>query len=748
MNEKDNLKDNLIHKAQDKDKSFPKSRHFFFEDNSNTESIKNSEALSEYDDEIASEKDVNSYRHSKDNYNNGYAFLGVANKSYSHKAVNSIIGFKFRKSKIFEEDDRKSKESYSATYHKVLNFSKRTHYILYMCNLLSFSINYEAIWRFPYYFISAEGAIFFIPFIIFYFLLGIPILTLESSLGQIFKAWPLGNFLGNTKKEYNYNFSIMTIKILVLVISYIITLYFGSLVSQSIHYFFLAFSSKLPWGFQLDNDKLYNLDFYKNKFIVHDSTHQNFDIFKLGDINYHKLMSTFIFWFIFYLLLIFRMDITKHKFVYRFLCFGPIIIILLIFLACIHPRKGFIQGCIYFLIPNMEKLLNYRPWLCGINQAVFLLMLGNGKNLIFSSTIKENDNVYSRSTLTSLLVLFLGAFCTFFSCIYAGLISEELNLDNINEIPFNNSNLPFITYLLALGMMKYNRFFSILFLLSLIIIGFQTLYLFVVHISSFLQKTFNRYLNYYTAPLLLCSVNFILCIPYTRSQGQFFLEWIDKYISFLPIIFVIFYEILFINEKLGINVLLEIIANKTGIVLPLYIFYFTKYITPFVLVIMMILAFVYQYNNKQISIITNIIEWTFLLSPFLVFIIFFIRDWNNEKYGSFKKVDDNILKNNIFTNFPKRINTRKGTETFEDISNQQIKKIRNSSFSNKKRKEKYILHNALNSLDEDDEIELALKQQNDDMLNSADYNSVSMSNNNTRKPTIEMEYINKNEKNQ
>ena len=164
------------------------------------------------------------------------------------------------------------------------------------------------------------------------------------------------------------------------------------------------------------------------------------------------------------------MDITKHKFIYRFLCFGPIIIIILIFLACIHPRKGFIQGCIYFLIPKMEKLLTYKPWLCGINQAVFLLMLGNGKNLIFSSTIKENDNVYSRSTLTSLLVLFLGVFCTFFSCIYAGLISEELKLDSINEIPFNNSFLPFLTYLLALGMMKYNRFFSILFLLSLIFI--------------------------------------------------------------------------------------------------------------------------------------------------------------------------------------------------------------------------------------------------------------------------------------
>ena len=377
-------------------------------------------------------------------------------------------------------------------------------------------------------------------------------------------------------------------------ISFIITLYFGSLVSQNIHYFFLAFSSHLPWAFQLDIDKLYNLDFYKNKFIIHDSTHHNFDILKLGDINYHKLFSTFVFWFIFCLILIFRMDITKHKFIYRFLCFGPIIIIILIFLACIHPRKGFIQGCIYFLIPKMEKLLTYKPWLCGINQAVFLLMLGNGKNMIFSSSIKENDNVYSRSTLTSLLVLFLGVFCTFFSCIYAGLIAEELNLDDIDDIPFNNSNLPFITYLLALGIMKHNRIFSIIFLLALIIIGYQTLYLLLINLSSFLQKFFDIYLNYYTAPLLLCFINFILCIPYTRFQGQFFLEWIDKYVSFLPLMFIVLYEILLINDKIGINLLLEIISNKTGIVLPLYIFYFTKYITPIILIIMIAFAFVYQ----------------------------------------------------------------------------------------------------------------------------------------------------------
>ena len=748
MNEKNNMKEYLITNSEDRNKLFPNSRQLCLEDNSNNDSVKNSLIFSEYDDDIKSEKDFNLNINRNNNNNIKININRIPSKSYSHKAVNTLTGFKFRKSKNYEDDEGKSRESYSTTYHKVINFSKRTetHYILYTCNLLSFSINYEAIWRFPYYFISAEGAVFFIPFIIFYFLFGIPVLTLESSLGQIFKSWPMDyNYNYNMKKEHRYNLSIMTIKILTLGISYIITLYFGALVSQIIHYFFLAFKINLPWAFHLGIDKLYNIDFYKNKFIIQDSTHENFDILRLGEINLHKLISTFIFWSIFYLLLIFKMDITKHKFVYRCICFGPIIIILLIFIACIYPRIGFIHGCIYFLIPKMEKLLHYKPWLYGINQAIFLLMLGSGKNLFFSLTITENDNVYSRSIITSLLVLFLGIFCTFFSCIYAGLIAEELNLDEINQIPFNNSNLPFVTYLLAIGMMKYNRLFSILFLLSLIIIGFQTLYLSVRHISFFLQKTFYKYLNHYTAPLLLCCINFILCIPYTRFQGQFFLEWIDKYISFIPIVFIVLYEILFINDKIGIKLLLEIISNKTGIVLPLYIFYFTKYITPFILIIMIIFAFIYQCNNKQNAIITTLLEWTFLLSPFIVFLYFLIRDCKNEKYGNLKKVENNILNNQIYENFPKRKNERKGTDNSINLNSAIFRKRKNTSFSNKNRAKDYTLSHEGDDISE--EMDESFKKQNNDLMSSIDLNSITMSNNNTRKQTMEMEYINKKDKN-
>jgi len=659
-------------------------------------------------------------------------------ESFSHKNLGKI---KFHP-KIFEEDDGNRSQSGAMNNSKIINDYFKTHNISYICNLLSYSIGFESIWRFPYYFINAEGAVFFIPFIIFYFFLGIPILTLESALGQIFKRSPLGIFsLIKERIDVNYNYSIMTIKMITLFIAYVITIYFSSITAQGIHYFLLCFEYNLPWSYQLNTDKLYHSPFYKINFINHDSTHQNFDIFRLGEINYHKLISSFLTWLIFYLLLVSKFDLKKHKYIYRMLCFFPVFMLVMIFITLVHPSKGFKKGCIYFLIPNLEKLLHLKSWIFGINQAIFLLMLGYGKNYLFSSTIKEKDNVYSRSTLTSLIVLCLGIFWTFFDCIYAGLIAEELNIDSINNIPFNNSNIPFISNLLAIGLIKHNRVVSILFLLSIIIIGFQSQYLMVKNFSIFIQKSFSNYLTPIITPIFLCTISFIFCIPFTRFQGQFFLEWIDKYISIIPLVFIVFYEIIFIMRKLGINLLMEIISNKTNIILPLYVFYFTKYITPIVLIVMMAFALIYQYQNTQYSTLTKVIEWFFLLSPFIFFILFFIRDFLSKKSNNFAdRKDDNILKNDIFD--IKRKNSRKKTQhnikAFKLPFERSNTKM-NSSFTYGYRGNKYMFSDSLNNLKS--EIDNNSVRPNFFLDNND--TSMSITENNTRKPTIEMEVLNK-----
>lgn len=749
MFEKDKKNENLI-KNEDKinilqnnihNTNIPINDDYFI---SHKDSLKIGENFSEIESNRISSKNRNS--DSGVNLLNNNSITENSNNSnsndinYSHKNLGAFHKIKFKQNYKKEEERNKSEGKNNNSSFMSTSYYFKTHYISYMCNLFSNSIGYESIWRFPYYFINAEGGVFFIPFLLFYFLLGIPILTIESALGQIFKQSPIGIF-SIIKEKINIkinNNSIMTIKIITFLVSYIIAIYFGSLTAQIIHYFLLCFQSNLPWSYQLNADKLYHSTFFKPKFINHDSTHQNFDIFRLGEINYHRLLSSFLTWIIFYILIILKLDRLKHKYINRFLSFFPITMILIVFIACIHPNKGFKKGCVYFLIPKLGKLLDYRPWICGINQAIFLLMLGYGKNFLFSSSIKVKDNVYTRCTLTSLIILFVGIFCTFFDCIYAGLIAEELNLDSINKIPFNNSDIPFLTNLLAIGMKKYNRLFSILFLFSLIIIGFQSQLLIINNFCVFIQNSFHKYLTDKTAPAIFCFISFILSIPFTRFQGQFFLEWIDKYITLVPLIFIVFYEIIFIMKKLGINLLLEIISNKTNIVLPLYIFYFTKYITPIILIILMGLSFLYQYQNTQYSTLTKVIEWTILISPFLIFLIFLFKDCLNRK-NIVPKDLENILREEVFSEFPKRKSQRKKTE-YSAHAKIPIpeNKLRITSSFNLGRRTK----NPLSSSNED--FNLLVVNSNhpsNDLLFNID-NSIIASERETRKTTIEMEMLN------
>ena len=744
MFEKEKIEEKLLKKNDESNNIVPtnkrNSKYFLAEDflNSRKNSVK-SGGNSDKDSRFSLQK-----RNSDSGINlfvNNSESTNSLENSNSHKNLQIFHRIKFnRLLKKEEEEKNKSSDIDHSTISNISYFFK-THNVSYICNLLSYSVGYESIWRFPYYFINAEGAVFFIPFSLFYFLLGIPLLTIESALGQIFKSSPIGIFsLVKAKININYNYSVMAMKIMTLIIGYIITIYFASLTAQVMHYFLLAFESEVPWVFQLNTDKLYHISFYKTKFINHDSTHQNFDIFRLGEINIHKLISTFITWIIFYLLILTKLDRKKHKYLNRFLSFFPPIMLILIFVICIHPRKGFIKGCIYFLIPNIGNLLHYRPWICGINQAIFLLMLGYGKNYLFSSNITDKDNVYSRSTLTSLIILILGIFCTFFDCIYAGFIAEELNINTINNIPFNNSNIPFLSNLLAIGMLKHYRIISFLFLFSLLIIGFQSQILIIQSFSNFLKKTFPKYLSDTTAPIFLCILSFILCIPFTRFQGQFFLEWIDKYTSFIPLIFIVFYEIIFIMQKFGITLLLEIISNKTNIVLPLYIFYNTKYITPFILMIVMLLSFAYQYENTQYSTLTKIIEWIIFICPFIIFTFFYIKDILSKKETIIKN-GDNIIRRGIFAQFPIRTKQRKKTEIASlPVMFNFGKKLndRKSSFTYGNRNNKYIIYS-----DDDADNNSSIRQNNDSVYNNDNYNSNFVSESNTRKPTIEMEIINK-----
>lgn len=98
-------------------------------------------------------------------------------------------------------------------------------------------------WRFPYLCSTWGGATFFIPYFLCLFLLGIPLLMLEFSLGQKFQRGDIGVFKGIHPR-------LAGIGLASVFSAYAITLYYNIIIAVALVYLFAAFKNPLPWSVQ------------------------------------------------------------------------------------------------------------------------------------------------------------------------------------------------------------------------------------------------------------------------------------------------------------------------------------------------------------------------------------------------------------------------------------------------------------------------------------------------------------------
>ena len=96
-------------------------------------------------------------------------------------------------------------------------------------------------WRFPYLTYKHGGVLFFVPYLIGLFIIGIPMLLLELTLGQKFQRGSIGVFRGIHPR-------IAGIGLTSILYSGVIVLYYSIILSWALYYLYQSFQSPLKWS--------------------------------------------------------------------------------------------------------------------------------------------------------------------------------------------------------------------------------------------------------------------------------------------------------------------------------------------------------------------------------------------------------------------------------------------------------------------------------------------------------------------
>lgn len=314
------------------------------------------------------------------------------------------------------------------------------------------------VWRFPYIVGNYGGGIFVLFYLSFLALIGIPVLTIEFSIGRASqkstaKAYQELEPRG-TKWHLHSNFAIAG--------NYILLMFYTTVAGWMLYYFY-KFAVGGFVGLDTAN--------VKNTFN-----------------NLLASPATMTFWMLVVVVLGFGVcSLGLQKGVEKITKVMITALLGLIIILAIHAVRldGGIDGVKFYLLPNFEKIQEvgfFKLITTAMNQAFFTLSIGMGSMMIFGSYIDKSRTLLGESINIALLDTFVA--------IIAGLIIFP-SCFAFNVEPDSGPSLIFITLPNVFTSMKGGRIWGSLFFLFMTFAAFSTVIALFENILTCCVEKFN-----------------------------------------------------------------------------------------------------------------------------------------------------------------------------------------------------------------------------------------------------------------
>ena len=314
------------------------------------------------------------------------------------------------------------------------------------------------VWRFPYIVGNYGGGIFVLFYLFFLALIGIPVLTIEFSIGRASqkstaKAYQELEPRG-TKWHLHSNFAIAG--------NYILLMFYTTVAGWMLYYFY-KFAVGGFVGLDTAN--------VKNTFN-----------------NLLASPATMTFWMLVVVVLGFGVcSLGLQKGVEKITKVMMTALLGLIIILAIHAVRldGGIDGVKFYLLPNFEKIQEvgfFKLITTAMNQAFFTLSIGMGSMMIFGSYIDKSRTLLGESINIALLDTFVA--------IIAGLIIFP-SCFAFNVEPDSGPSLIFITLPNVFTSMKGGRIWGSLFFLFMTFAAFSTVIALFENILTCCVEKFN-----------------------------------------------------------------------------------------------------------------------------------------------------------------------------------------------------------------------------------------------------------------
>ncbi|MCJ8750139.1 hypothetical protein PDJAM_G00259120 [Pangasius djambal] len=559
----------------------------------------------------------------------------------------------------------------------------------YMLTCVGFCVGLGNVWRFPYLCQSHGGGAFMIPFLLLLVLEGIPLLHLEFAIGQRLRKGSIGvwksispyltgldrlNQLHNPTLNMR-NFHLFNIEVISscclhpnvnmrkysgfsgvasMLCSFMVGLYYNTIIAWVMWYFFNSFQDPLPWtqcplnenrtGVVSECSRSSSVDYFWYRETLNISN----NIDDSGGLQWWMVLCLIAAWMVLWVCCIRGIETTgKAVYITSTLPY----VVLTIFLIRGLTLKGSINGIKFLFTPDVNELLNPSTWLDAGAQVLFSFSVAFGGLISFSSYNPVHNNCEQDSVIISVIngmtsvysatviysIIGFRATEKYEEClgrnILALLNAFHLPDGNITESNYNevlqvlNSTSPsiiqgldlktcdiqtflsqgvegtglaFIVFTEAITKMPISPLWAVLFFIMLFCLGLSTMFGHVegavvpLQDLNVLPKTWPK--SVLTG--LTCLVSFIIALVFVQSSGNYWLALFDGFAASIPLLVVALCELIALVYVYGIDRFNKDMEFMVGHKPNIFWQATWRVLSPLILLVILVFYFMKTVSNK------------------------------------------------------------------------------------------------------------------------------------------------------
>ena len=414
------------------------------------------------------------------------------------------------------------------------------------------AVGFGNVWRFPSLVYEYGGAAFLLPYFLALFLVGLPILVLEISLGQYYetggkirlniaihsfaKLVPIQQhlvqlFLSDVDVFGGIHRRLRGVGLSSVACGLMLVTYYSMLIAWALHAFFDTFSADSIW--------------HQEETVTTDQAKEYFDneILGINTVGEDMLPTRIVWsnagyslltWIIVFLCIAWGIKTTGRI---TYFTLGFPVLMLFVFLGRSVTLEGSSDGINKYLTPDFSTLMEHpEVWPKAVSQIFFSLSVTFGIMTAYGSHCKRDEPALVNSCVIALsnsLFSFIAGFAVFAAL---GHLAWYQNV-NIEDLDIAGFGLVFSSWPVILGMLPAGIHWIRLLFFMLFTLGIDSAFSFnegflIVLCDTALFKGVAKW----KISAVITILSFLFSLIYATDAGYYFLDTMDYYINFVMIL--------------------------------------------------------------------------------------------------------------------------------------------------------------------------------------------------------------------